>query len=220
MIEQNGNPYKIDGKKYRYASQEEDRLEYTNFETNLYMDYMAVSKEDKKLYYGSVDGTSDDANTFRRYYNTRMAWTLGIPSFTFQEIHGGGFSGYVEDSTYVEANNQLACYNIYGGGLGALPYGTLNETTDKDNHYDFGSVGGNSKVFFKSGNVARNVYGGGAGIESIRVSGNNIVSLNSKTGSIIDFPDMARVKGKTGVHVYGENVGVPPLVIERTVIMG
>lgn len=220
MIELNGTPNKIDGKYFRYASQEEDRLKYTNFETNLYIDYMAVSKEDKKLYYGSVDGTSDDANTFRRYYNTRMAWTLGIPSFTFQEIHGGGFSGYVEDSTYVEANNQLACYNIYGGGLGALPYGTLNETTDKDNHYDFGSVGGNSKVFFKSGNVARNVYGGGAGIESIRVSGNNIVSLDSKTGSIIDFPDMARVKGKTEVHIYGENVGVPPLVIDRTVIMG
>lgn len=220
MIEQNGNPYKIEGKKYRYASQEEDRLKYTNFETNLYMDYMAVSKEDKKLYYGSVDGTSDDADTFRRYYNTRMAWILGIPGFTFQEIHGGGFSGYVEEDTYVEANNQLACYNIYGGGLGALPYGTLNETTDKDNHYDFGSVDGNSKVFFKSGNVARNVYGGGAGIESIRVSGDNIVSLDSKTGSIIDFPDMARVKGKTEVHVYGENVGVPPLVIDRTVIMG
>lgn len=220
MIEQNGNPYKIDGKKYRYASQEEDRLKYTNFETNLYMDYMAVSKEDKKLYYGSVDGTSDDADTFRRYYNTRMAWILGIPGFTFQEIHGGGFSGYVTDSTYVEANNQLACYNIYGGGLGAMPYGTLNENKDKDNHYDFGSVGGNSKVFFKSGNVARNVYGGGAGIESIRVSGDNIVSIDSKAGSIIDFPDMARVKGKTEVHVYGENVGVPPLVIDRTVIMG
>ena len=220
MIELNGTPNKIDGKSFRYASQEEDRLKYTNFETNLYIDYMAVSKEDKKLYYGSVDGTSDDADTFRRYYNTRMAWILGIPGFTFQEIHGGGFSGYVEDSTYVEANNQLACYNIYGGGLGALPYGTLNETTDKDNHYDFGSVGGNSKVFFKSGNVARNVYGGGAGIESIRVSGNNIVSLDSKTGSIIDFPDMARVKGKTEVHIYGENVGVPPLVIDRTVIMG
>lgn len=220
MIEQNGNPYKIEGKKYRYASQEEDRLKYTNFETNLYMDYMAVSKEDKKLYYGSVDGTSDDADTFRRYYNTRMAWTLGIPGFTFQEIHGGGFSGYVEKDTYVEANNQLACYNIYGGGLGAIPYGTLNENKDKDNHYDFGSVDGNSRVFFKSGNVARNVYGGGAGIESIRVSGDNIVSLDSKDGSIIDFPDMARVKGKTEVHVYGENVGVPPLVIDRTVIMG
>lgn len=220
MIEQNGNPYKIEGKKYRYASQEEDRLKYTNFETNLYMDYMAVSKEDKKLYYGSVDGTSDDADTFRRYYNTRMAWTLGIPGFTFQEIHGGGFSGYVDEDTYVEANNQLACYNIYGGGLGAMPYGTLNENKDKDNHYDFGSVGGNSKVFFKSGNVARNVYGGGAGIESIRVSGDNIVNLDSKAGSIIDFPDMARVKGKTEVHVYGENVGVPPLVIDRTVIMG
>lgn len=220
MIEQNGNPYKIDGKKYRYASQEEDRLKYTNFETNLYMDYMAVSKEDKKLYYGSVDGTSDDADTFRRYYNTRMAWILGIPGFTFQEIHGGGFSGYVDEDTYVEANNQLACYNIYGGGLGAMPYGTLNENKDKDNDYDFGSVGGDSKVFIKSGNVARNVYGGGAGIESIRVSGDNIVSLDSKAGSIIDFPDMARVKGKTEVHVYGENVGVPPLVIDRTVIMG
>ncbi len=220
MIEENGTPNKIDGKYFRYASQEEDRLKYTNFETNLYMDYMAVSKEDKKLYYGSVDGTSDDADTFRRYYNTRMAWNLGIPGFTFQEIHGGGFSGYVTDSTYVEANNQLACYNIYGGGLGAMPYGTLNENKDKDNDYDFGSVGGNSKVFFKSGNVARNVYGGGAGIESIRVSGDNIVSIDSKTGSIIDFPDMARVKGKTEVHVYGENVGVPPLVIDRTVIMG
>lgn len=220
MIEQNGNPYKIDGKKYRYASQEEDRLKYTNFETNLYMDYMAVSKEDKKLYYGSVDGTSDDADTFHRYYNTRMAWILGIPGFTFQEIHGGGFSGYVDEDTYVEANNQLACYNIYGGGLGAMPYGTLNENKDKDNDYDFGSVGGDSKVFIKSGNVARNVYGGGAGIESIRVSGDNIVSLDSKAGSIIDFPDMARVKGKTEVHVYGENVGVPPLVIDRTVIMG
>lgn len=220
MIEQNGNPYKIDGKKYRYASQEEDRLKYTNFETNLYMDYMAVSKEDKKLYYGSVDGTSDDADTFRRYYNTRMAWILGIPGFTFQEIHGGGFSGYVDEDTYVEANNQLACYNIYGGGLGAMPYGTLNENKDKDNDYDFGSVGGDSKVFIKSGNVARNVYGGGAGIESIRVSGDNIVSLDSKAGSIIDFPDMARVKGKTEVHVYGENVGVPPLVIDRTVIIG
>lgn len=220
MIELNGTPNKIDGKSFRYASQEEDRLKYTNFETNLYIDYTAVSKEDKKLYYGSVDGTSDDADTFRRYYNTRMAWILGIPGFTFQEIHGGGFSGYVEKDTYVEANNQLACYNIYGGGLGAMPYGTLNETTDKDNQYDFGSVGGNSKVFIKSGNVARNVYGGGAGIESIRVSGDNIVSLDSKTGSIIDFPDMARVNGKTEVHVYGENVGVPPLVIDRTVIMG
>lgn len=220
MIELNGTPNKIDGKSFRYASQEEDRLKYTNFETNLYIDYMAVSKEDKKLYYGSVDGTSDDADTFRRYYNTRMAWILGIPGFTFQEIHGGGFSGYVDEDTYVEANNQLACYNIYGGGLGAMPYGTLNETTDKDNQYDFGSVGGDSKVFIKSGNVARNVYGGGAGIESIRVSGDNIVSLDSKTGSIIDFPDMARVKGKTEVHVYGENVGVPPLVIDRTVIMG
>ena len=220
MIELNGTPNKIDGKSFRYASQEEDRLKYTNFETNLYIDYMAVSKEDKKLYYGSVDGTSDDADTFRRYYNTRMAWILGIPGFTFQEIHGGGFSGYVDEDTYVEANNQLACYNIYGGGLGAMPYGTLNETIDKDNQYDFGSVGGDSKVFIKSGNVARNVYGGGAGIESIRVSGDNIVSLDSKTGSIIDFPDMARVKGKTEVHVYGENVGVPPLVIDRTVIMG
>ena len=220
MIEENGKPNKIDGKYIRYASQEEDKLKYTNFETNLYMDYMAVSKEDKKLYYGSVDGTSDDADTFRRYYNTRMAWILGIPGFTFQEIHGGGFSGYVDEDTYVEANNQLACYNIYGGGLGAMPYGTLNENKDKDNQYDFGSVGGNSRVFFKSGNVARNVYGGGAGIESIRVSGDNIVSIDSKTGSIIDFPDMARVKGKTEVHVYGENVGVPPLVIDRTVIMG
>ena len=220
MVKQNGELYQIDGKYFRYPLQETDRLTYTDFETNLFMDFMKVPKLDKKLYYGSVDGTENDPNTFRRYYISRMAWSLGIPGFTLMEVHGGGFSGYVADSTYVEANNQLTCNNIYGAGLGAKPYSTLSEKDAQGNGYDFGSVDGNSKVFIKSGNVSQNVYGGGAGIESVRVSGDEEVDLNAKSGVMVDFPDMARVKGKTEVHIYGERVGVPPMLVDRTLILG
>ncbi len=197
----------VDGAKFRYLSQINDLKTYAVFETSLYKDFQKVSKEDKILYYGSVDGTDSDPATFRRYRVSRLAWTLGVPGFSFQTIHGGGFSGYVTDSTYVETDCQLFCENIYGAGLGAVPFGEY--TTGND--YDFGKVSGNSKIFIKAGFVGQNVYGGGAGVESVK-----------KDGQFIDFPDMASVK-ETEVHIYGRKLTLKNtnnIEIDRTLIIG
>lgn len=202
----------VDGAKYRYLNQKEDLKTYSDFEISLYEEFKKVSKEEKKKYYGSVDGgnndgTDNDPATFRRYRVSRLAWTLGLPGFSFQTIHGGGFSGYVTGNTYVETDCQLFCENIYGAGLGAVPFGEY--TTGKD--YDFGKVGGNSKIFIKSGFVGQNVYGGGAGVESVK----------NNDGKYIDFPDMANVQ-KTEVHVYGRKLHLKDtnIEIDRTLIIG
>lgn len=202
----------VDGAKYRYLSQKEDFKTYTDFEKSLYEEFKKVSKEEKKKYYGSVDGgnndgTDNDPATFRRYRISRLAWTLGLPGFSFQTIHGGGFSGYVTGDSYVETDCQLFCENIYGAGLGAVPFGEY--TTGEG--YDFGKVGGNSKIFIKSGFVGQNVYGGGAGVESVK----------NKDGKYIDFPDMANVQ-KTEVHVYGRKLHLKntDIEIDRTLIIG
>ena len=197
----------VDGAKYRYISQKEDFDTYTTFERSLYDDFKKVDKEEKIKYYGSVDGTDSDPATFRRYRVSRLAWTLGVPGFSFQAIHGGGFSGYVTDSTYVETDCQLFCENIYGAGLGAVPFGNYTEGKG----YDFGKVGGNSKIFIKSGFVGQNVYGGGAGVESVK-----------KDGQFIDFPNMASVK-ETEVHIYGRKLTLKNtnnIEIDRTLIIG
>lgn len=208
----------IDGIKYRYINQVTDHKTYTDFETSIYNDFLKVSKEDKKLYFGSVTGCNPgeegfDPMTYRRYHASRWAWILGLPGFTFQAIHGGGYSGYVTDSTYVETDAQPICENIYGAGLGALPYGDITS----GDVYDFGKVGTSSRVFIKSGFIAQNVYGGGAGIESISNS-------NNEKNKWIDFPNMARVP-KTQVHIYGRNYnytadGKNLGTIDRTMIWG
>ena len=212
----------INGIKYRYLNQVTDHNTYFNFEMSIYNDFLKVSKEDKKLYFGSVTGSNPgeegfDPMTFRRYHASRWAWILGLPGFTFQAIHGGGYSGYVTGNTYVETDAQPVCENIYGAGLGALPYGDITEGKDKDfgKGYDFGTVGTFSRVFLKSGFIAQNVYGGGAGIESI---------YDNNKNTWIDFPDMARVP-KTEVHIYGRNFnymakGKSLGTIDRTMIWG
>lgn len=202
----------VDGAKFRYLSQINDLKTYAVFETSLYNDFKKVSKEEKKKYYGSVDGgntdgTDNDPATFRRYRVSRLAWTLGVPGFSFQTIHGGGFSGYVTGNTYVETDCQLFCENIYGAGLGAVPFGEY--TTGEG--YDFGKVSGKSKIFIKSGFVGQNVYGGGAGVESVK-----------KDGQYIDFPDMASVKA-TEVHIYGRKLTLKNtnnIEIDRTLVIG
>ena len=197
----------VDGAKFRYLSQINDLKTYAVFETSLYKDFQKVSKEDKILYYGSVDGTDSDPATFRRYRVSRLAWTLGVPGFSFQAIHGGGFSGEVTDSTYVETDCQLFCENIYGAGLGAVPFGEYTKGDD----YDFGKVSGNSKIFIKAGFVGQNVYGGGAGVESVK-----------KDGQFIDFRNMASVK-ETEVHIYGRKLTLKNtnnIEIDRTLIIG
>ena len=196
----------VAGVTYRYLNQTKDYNTYVAFEKQLYDDFTKLDTVVKKELYGS-DGNDKDPNTYQRYRASCLAWTLGLPGFSFQTIHGGGFAGYVTDSTYVETDCQLFCENIYGAGLGAIPYG---DYTNSDN-YDFGSVTGNSKVFVKSGFIARNLYGGGAGIESVKTS----------AGEFIDFPNMAHVN-KTEVHLYGRDVHFQATggMIDRTIVMG
>lgn len=205
----------VNGIKYRYLNQNADLKTYVDFEKQIYNDFLKVSKDDKKLYFGSVTGSNPgdadfDPMTFKRYHASRWAWTLGLPGFTFQAIHGGGFSGYVTDSTYVETDCQPFCENIFGAGVGAMPIGNI--TANPGESYDFGKVGTLSRVFIKSGYVAQNVYGGGAGIESI---------YDKNKNTWIDFPNMARVP-KTEVYVYGRNIKYRYNLglIARTMILG
>ena len=206
----------VNGIKYRYLNQNADLKTYVDFEKQIYNDFLKVSKDDKKLYFGSVTGSNPgdadfDPMTFKRYHASRWAWTLGLPGFTFQAIHGGGFSGYVTDSTYVETDCQPFCENIFGAGVGAMPIGNITATNQGES-YDFGKVGTLSRVFIKSGYVAQNVYGGGAGIESI---------YDKNQNTWIDFPNMARVP-KTEVYVYGRNIKYRYNLglIARTMILG
>lgn len=205
----------VNGIKYRYLNQNADLKTYVDFEKQIYNDFLKVSKDDKKLYFGSVTGSNPgdadfDPMTFKRYHASRWAWTLGLPGFTFQAIHGGGFSGYVTGETYVETDCQPFCENIFGAGVGAMPIGNI--TANQGESYDFGKVGSLSRVFIKSGYVAQNVYGGGAGIESI---------YDKNQNTWIDFPNMARVP-KTEVYVYGRNIKYKYNLglIARTMILG
>lgn len=206
----------VNGIKYRYLNQNADLKTYVDFEKQIYNDFLKVSKDDKKLYFGSVTGSNPgdadfDPMTFKRYHASRWAWTLGLPGFTFQAIHGGGFSGYVTGETYVETDCQPFCENIFGAGVGAMPIGNIT-TANQGESYDFGKVGSLSRVFIKSGYVAQNVYGGGAGIESI---------YDKNKNTWIDFPNMARVP-KTEVYVYGRNIKYRYNLglIARTMILG
>lgn len=206
----------VNGIKYRYLNQNADLKTYVDFEKQIYNDFLKVSKDDKKLYFGSVTGSNPgdadfDPMTFKRYHASRWAWTLGLPGFTFQAIHGGGFSGYVTGETYVETDCQPFCENIFGAGVGAMPIGNIT-TANQGESYDFGKVGTLSRVFIKSGYVAQNVYGGGAGIESI---------YDKNKNTWIDFPNMARVP-KTEVYVYGRNIKYRYNLglIARTMILG
>ena len=210
-ISNNGEIIETDGKRYRYRAQAADMTERENFENDLYDDFTdpkKVSTEDKILYYGSVDGSGNDPKTYLRYRSSRLAWSLGVSGFTFKDIHGGGYSGYVCDSAKVETDNYLSCRNIFGGGLGAKPYlGSATAYSESDK-YDFGSVA-NTKVYIKSGIVSNDVFGGGAGITS-KLVGDNYT----------DFPDMARVTGTTKVHLYGEYMTVNEKLLDRTVVFG
>lgn len=176
------------GGKATYAYQEADVDAYNAFEKGIYDSFQSVPGSVKMEIFGSADGSNNDVRTFLRYRASQLAYSLGTPSFTFMNIHGGGFAGYVTGNTNVVTDCQLACRNVFGGGLGALPDTNIPLGTET-----YGQVGGNTKVTLLSGTVSLNVFGGGAGVESYE-----------NGGSYIDFPEMARVNGKTEVEVYGE----------------
>ncbi|MBQ0046660.1 MAG: hypothetical protein KBT33_03995 [Prevotellaceae bacterium] len=205
----------------KYLNEESDLYAYLAFDSQIAESWESVTTDDKKKYYGYA-GTNE-GNTYMRYHASQLAWSLGAPNFTFMDIHGGGFSGYVVNDTKVETDCQLTVRNIFGAGLGYKPYGLTAETTQTAaNAFNFGQVGRNSDVFIKSGIVSLNVYGGGAGVESYYVSDD----ATTKT----DFPNIALVKGKTNVDVYGETIKIDenfPYAqalagkrLERTIIFG
>ncbi len=130
----------------------------------------------------------------------------GASGLTLLQINGGGFAGYVSGDTYVETDCQLTAHDIYGAGLGALPYGDYADGSV----YDFGKVKDKSKVFVKAGTIEGNIYGGGAGVESAW-----------RSGAYVDFPNMARVE-KTEVHIYGKmfTYNDTKSRIDRTLVFG
>ena len=161
------------------------------FEQTIYDNYQAVDDNTRRKLYGMGENTNDP-RTYLRYRASQLAWSIGAPAFTFMDIHGGGFSGYVTGNTKVVTDCQLTCRSVFGGGIGSKPTSTPsgNET--------YGQVGGNTDVKIYGGIISMNVFGGGAGIEPYAVGGKDIV-----------FPDMALVKGKTNVDVYGESYKIP-----------
>ena len=199
---------KIDNAK-SYRNIDADYQAYKEFEEELRNRYALVSAEEKKLLYGSLKGDDSDYKTYMRYRSSQLAWSLGAPNLTLMNIHGGGFSGYVEGNTTVETDCQLMCRNIFGAGLGATPYDKTNNDFGTE---DFGSIGGNTKVLIKSGNVSNDVFGGGAGVESYK----------KDDGTMVDFPQMARVKGKTTVDVRGEMIHneTDNYYLERSLVFG
>lgn len=189
QIGNNGEDITTSGKGI-YRGWEADSKAYKDFCDEIRSRYALVSPDDKKKYYGSIKGDDSDPNTYLRYFSSQLAWELGMPNFTFMDIHGGGFSGSVVNDATVEADCQLYCRNIFGGGLGAKPYLTTAENYGKEK---YGAVGGKATVNVKSGTVAMHVFGGGAGVESVK-------KANS---TFVDFPNMARVK-TAEVNVYGD----------------
>ncbi len=190
---------------YKYKNQAEDFEKYKAFEKSIYDDYKGVDDETRRKLYGMGDNTNDP-RTYLRYRASRLAWLMGYPTSTFMDIHGGSFSGYVTENTKVVTDCQLACRNVFGGGVGLKPEGTPkgDET--------YGEVGGNTDVKIYGGFISMDVFGGGSGIESYKVN-----------GKYLDFPAMARINGTTNVDIYGESYQIESIdnnSVERTLVFG
>jgi hypothetical protein len=86
---------------------------------------------------------------------------------------------------------------VYGGGYGQLEaYTKLQQGAaiyEGKTRENLGEVGGNATVLTDGGYIYGDVFGGGAGVESAKLSGNTYT----------DFKDMGRVVGKTFVTISG-----------------
>lgn len=165
--------------------------------------YNGLSQEEKNTYYGGSVGE----NAYNRYFTARMAKSINIPNHTVLTAAGGGLAGYVAGNTDVTVTGHSGALRIFGGGIGMKP--TAEQMAEYDNAetpeeaaaqaalLTYGQVGGNTKVDIQAGIIVRDVFGGGAGIESQRKGDD----------SYIDFPSMARVLGKTDVKVSGYTPG-------------
>ena len=181
----------------KYVNQPEDIMKHEAFEQTIYDNYQAVDDNTRRRLYGMGENT-EDPRTYLRYRASQLAWSIGSPAFTFMDIHGGGFSGYVTGNTKVVTDCQLTCRSVFGGGIGSKPSSPSGSET-------YGQVGGDTDVKIYGGIISMNVFGGGAGIEPY---------------SEKSFPDMALVRGTTNVDVYGEWYKINNMDAERTLIFG
>ena len=151
--------------------------------------FAALTKEEKESRYGGATG----ANAFARYLSSRMCWTFGVPNHTVLAVAGGGLAGSVTGNTSVNIDKHSGALAVYGGGIGAVPTIIPADQAGAD-AINYAQVGGNTSITIGGGVISRNVYGGGGGIESIR-----------KGETLLDFPNMALVRGTTSVNIDGES---------------
>lgn len=140
----------------------------------------------------------------------------------------------VNGNTMVEVSNQAKIYGkVFGGGdmanvgpkdytpdysIKPQSYSNINDEGDiiYDEEINPSYIVNNYRTLVNiiGGDIYGSVYGGGAGVESVK----------NKNGEYIDFPDMASVQ-KTEVHVYGRKLKLKDtktrnIEIDRTLIIG
>lgn len=180
-----------------YTSQTLDRATWTSLYAKFTTDYAAVPEATKDALYGGSGG-----NGQFRYNTSRLANCFSIPNHTFMDIVGGGMAGLVNGSTQVNVSDQSMCQNIIGGGIGIEPAdvevtrsGKKTERLTPTGYETFGKVGGSSTVNITGAIVAGNVYGGGAGVES--------VDTDKDDTPDIDFTKIGAVGKTTSVTIDG-----------------
>lgn len=127
-------------------------------------------------------GGNDEA--YRCHRIETFASLSGVSGHTYQNIFGGGYSGVVTKAE-VNISGHTFCYNVFGGGLGSRPAGTL---TGKET---YGKVG-STQVNINGGIVTDNIFGGGAGVEP--------------TSDKESVDGIARVTGQTKVTIAGDAI--------------
>lgn len=153
-------------------------------------------------------GGNDEA--YRCHRIETFASLNGVSGHTYQNIFGGGYSGVVTKAE-VNISGHTFCYNVFGGGLGSRPAGTL--LTGKET---YGKVG-STQVNINGGIVTDNIFGGGAGVEPTsdkesvdgiaRVTGQTEVTIAKDAiviGKVYGGGDIANVgstEEKTGTTV-------------------
>lgn len=209
----------INGIKYRYLYQNKDFKTYLDLEDDIYNDYLKLSKEDKKLYFGSYDGGESDPNIFRRYHISRLAWKIGEPGLVLLQIHGGGYSGKVVGDTHIVGSGGVFCRRVFGGGTYSSVNSTDVELKAIDCHDIFGGgfmgdvlksttvrIGDNkpatSPHTYSNADIFihGNVYGGNdvSGYVNVGLNKNGYFMDNGGTGTTINI---------YGGHLFGDVYG-------------
>lgn len=185
-----------------------NKAKWNTYMTAINNEYLALDKQTQDDYYGGGVGE----NAKNRYLTARMARSINVPSHTVLTTAGGGLAGYVAGNTSVHQYERSGSLRVFGGGIGLRPSDNELKTLDADGAaaMTYGQVGGNTTVDVEYGVVIKDVYGGGAGVES----------LQNNSGNYVDFTNMARVKGRTDVRVHTKEVNNPSQTLIYGMVFG